>query len=188
MRRSAIGVSDCGVCWWSCMIVRSVARSCADAGCGDELGLSVAGAAFHWQPQPRYLHRHGASIASRRECGAVNATNLPPSHPPACAKTTCRPALLEAGLQRVELGSIASKIGQLYYNHYMRSGDVGALLESYVFYDAILSRQYFGSSADAAQPSAAARQLRFYARFIVVCLLLNRKEVRCTRVHGFDGA
>ncbi|KAG2489774.1 hypothetical protein HYH03_011725 [Edaphochlamys debaryana] len=90
---------------------------------------------------------------------------------------THRPALLETGLQRSDLGGIASKIGQLYYNFYLRSGDTGALLESYTFYDAIHTRAYFGqSAADAPDPLSAARQLRFYARFVVVCLLLERKE------------
>lgn len=87
-----------------------------------------------------------------------------------------RPALLDAGLQRSELGSIASKIGQLYYNFYLRSGDTGALSESYTFYDAVHTRQYFASTADAPDPAAATRQLRFYARFVVVCLLMQRKE------------
>ncbi|GFR44300.1 hypothetical protein Agub_g5512, partial [Astrephomene gubernaculifera] len=57
-----------------------------------------------------------------------------------------RPALLETGLQRSDLGCIASKIGQLYYNYYLRSGDTSALLESYTFYDAIHTRQYFASA------------------------------------------
>ncbi|PNH00243.1 Protein SCAI, partial [Tetrabaena socialis] len=77
---------------------------------------------------------------------------------------------------RSDLGGIASKIGQLYFNFWLRSGDTGALLESYTFYDAIHTRQYFGSAAEVADPAAATRQLRFYARFAVVCLLLNRKE------------
>lgn len=96
--------------------------------------------------------------------------------PPLCI-LPCRPALLDAGLQRSELGSIASKIGQLYYNFYLRSGDTGALSESYTFYDAVHTRQYFASTADAPDPAAATRQLRFYARFVVVCLLMQRKEV-----------
>ncbi|KXZ45969.1 hypothetical protein GPECTOR_49g553 [Gonium pectorale] len=87
-----------------------------------------------------------------------------------------RAALLESGLQRSDLGGIASKIGQLYYNYYLRSGDAGALLESYTFYDAIQTRQYFASNAGAPDPAAAARQLRFYARFIIVCLFLNRNQ------------
>ncbi|EFJ39980.1 hypothetical protein VOLCADRAFT_108388 [Volvox carteri f. nagariensis] len=88
-----------------------------------------------------------------------------------------RAALLETGLQRSDLGAIANKIGQLYYNYYLRSGDTGALLESYTFYDAVHTRQYFTTAAGAApDPAAAARQMRFYARFVVVCLFLNRRE------------
>jgi len=41
---------------------------------------------------------------------------------------------------------------------------------------AIRLRQYFEGEASSA--SAAVKRLRFNARFIVVCLLLNKKEVR----------
>ncbi|GLI67679.1 hypothetical protein VaNZ11_011941 [Volvox africanus] len=88
-----------------------------------------------------------------------------------------RSALLETGLQRAELGSIANKIGQLYYNYYLRSGDTNALLESYTFYDAVHTRQYFASTTGfTPDPAAAAQQMRFYARFVVVCLFLHRRE------------
>ncbi|XP_024388949.1 uncharacterized protein [Physcomitrium patens] len=85
-----------------------------------------------------------------------------------------RVKLLEMGLKRWEIGEIASRIGQLYYNYYLRTSDSKFLIESYIFYQAIQSREYFKElDKDAA---LANKQLRYTARFIVICLLLNRRE------------
>lgn len=46
-------------------------------------------------------------------------------------------ALMELGLARTELGDIASKIAQLYYNFYLRTSSTRFLRESAVFYEAI---------------------------------------------------
>ncbi|KAF2292973.1 hypothetical protein GH714_034439 [Hevea brasiliensis] len=54
-----------------------------------------------------------------------------------------RSKLVEAGLNRWEIGEIASRIGQLYFNKYMRTSDLRFLIEAYVFYEAILHRKYF---------------------------------------------
>ena len=75
------------------------------------------------------------------------------------------------------------------------------LFESYIFYEAIHARGYFSDSTSLPTTAAApgppsptrlpprvgarslaglnqsVKQLRFYARFIIVCLLLNKKEV-----------
>lgn len=51
-----------------------------------------------------------------------------------------RSVLTLAGLKRGEIGEIASKIGQLYYNFYLRNAETRYLLESYTFYQAIHSR------------------------------------------------
>lgn len=80
-------------------------------------------------------------------------------------------------MERWEIGDIASKIGQLYYNYYLRAAELRFLHESYVFYEAIRSRAYFAQSAT--DPNLAIKQLRYFARFIIICLLLNRREVRC---------
>ncbi|CAH2055196.1 unnamed protein product [Thlaspi arvense] len=87
-----------------------------------------------------------------------------------------RQKLLEAGLKRWEIGEIASRIAQLYYGHYMRTSDAGYLSESYVFYEAILTREYFkdGLFQDL---NIANKQLRFLARFLMVCLVLGRREM-----------
>ncbi|XP_020528588.1 protein SCAI isoform X1 [Amborella trichopoda] len=86
-----------------------------------------------------------------------------------------RQKLVEAGLRRAEIGEIASRIGQLYYTQYLRTSEIRFLVEACVFYEAILERYYFkGSSQDL---GLAYKELRFLARFMVVCLLLNREEM-----------
>ncbi|KAJ3099341.1 hypothetical protein HDU97_003266 [Phlyctochytrium planicorne] len=81
------------------------------------------------------------------------------------------------GLKRWEIGEIASKIGQLYYHYYLRTSETNYLYESYVFYEAIRERQYFRDVMEAKSPALMIKKLRYYARFIVVCLLLNRNDV-----------
>jgi hypothetical protein len=87
-----------------------------------------------------------------------------------------RQKLVEAGLKRWEIGEIASRIAQLYFGQYMRTSDASYLSESYVFYEAILTREYFkeGLFQDV---NLANKQLRFLARFLMVCLALNRREM-----------
>ena len=79
-------------------------------------------------------------------------------------------------LKRWEIGEIASKIGQLYYHYYLRTSETNYLLESFVFYDAIRDRSYFRDVLEAKSAALMVKKLRFYARFIVVCLLLNRDD------------
>ncbi|XP_020679595.1 protein SCAI homolog isoform X1 [Dendrobium catenatum] len=93
-----------------------------------------------------------------------------------------RQKLVEAGLKRWEIGEIASRIAQLYYFQYQRTSDSGNLLEAYVFYEAILTREYFRDSAAASggsapDPALANKQLRFFARFLIVCLVLGRRDM-----------
>lgn len=85
-----------------------------------------------------------------------------------------RAKLVEMGLKRWEIGEIASRIGQLYYNYYLRTSDSKFLTESFIFYEAILSREYFKEHDK--DVALANKQLRYTARFIVICLLLNRRE------------
>lgn len=40
-----------------------------------------------------------------------------------CARTSHRSALVDAGLTRHDIGDIASKIGQLYYNFYLKTSN-----------------------------------------------------------------
>ena len=85
-----------------------------------------------------------------------------------------REVLTSRGMERWEVGDIASKIGQLYYNYYLRTSEARFLHEAYVFYEAIRSRAYFAQAATDA--GLAIKQLRYFARFIIICLLLNRRE------------
>ncbi|XP_071718382.1 uncharacterized protein [Rutidosis leptorrhynchoides] len=87
-----------------------------------------------------------------------------------------RHKLVEAGLKRWEIGDIASRIGQLYFGQYMRTSEASYLSESYIFYEAVLTREYFkdGLLQDL---NLANKQLRFFARFLTVCLVLNRREM-----------
>ncbi|KAF9907752.1 hypothetical protein EC991_010622 [Linnemannia zychae] len=84
------------------------------------------------------------------------------------------------GLKRWEVGEIASKIGQLYYHYYLRTSETNYLQESYVFYDAIRERRYFHEISDLKNSSLMIKKLRYYARFTVVCLLLNNREIIST--------
>ncbi|XP_077235090.1 signal transducer, putative (DUF3550/UPF0682) isoform X2 [Tasmannia lanceolata] len=87
-----------------------------------------------------------------------------------------RQKLVEAGLKRWEIGEIASRIAQLYYGQYLRTSEANYLSESYIFYEAILTREYFKDGASQSL-NLATKQLRFLARFLIVCLVLNRREM-----------
>ncbi|CAN8328515.1 unnamed protein product [Cochlearia groenlandica] len=87
-----------------------------------------------------------------------------------------RPKLVASGLNRWEIGEIASRIGQLYFSQYMRTSEARFLLEAYVFYEAILRRRYFEES-QGKDLRARFKELRFYARFLVVSLIVDRKEM-----------
>ncbi|KAI3646764.1 hypothetical protein MP228_009692 [Amoeboaphelidium protococcarum] len=104
-------------------------------------------------------------------------------------------------LRRWEIGDIASKIGQLYYHYYLRTSEYYYLKEAYVFYEAIRDRQYFRYSNSAqsiasvtlsedsrdnqdqlqqqqgSTLSIIVKKMRYYARYIVVCLLLNTTDL-----------
>ncbi|XP_020589328.1 protein SCAI isoform X2 [Phalaenopsis equestris] len=94
--------------------------------------------------------------------------------------------LVAAGLKRWEIGEIASRIGQLYYGQYLRTSEARFLLESYIFYEAILSRRYFEPPlATGADLGLRYKELRFHARFLLVALLLNRKDVALNLAERF---
>ncbi|PIA13680.1 hypothetical protein COEREDRAFT_83283 [Coemansia reversa NRRL 1564] len=77
------------------------------------------------------------------------------------------------GLKRWEVGEIASKIGQLYYRYYLRTSETNYLQEAFVFYDAIHERNYFRGEQEMKNSALMIKKLRYYARFIVVCLQMN---------------
>ncbi|KAJ6807169.1 protein SCAI [Iris pallida] len=94
-----------------------------------------------------------------------------------------RQKLVDAGLRRWEVGEIASRIAQLYYGQYQRTSDSGYLSEAFVFYEAILSRNYFkgdgGSTTGGGvqEQGLVNKQLRFLARFLIVSLVAGRREM-----------
>lgn len=79
-------------------------------------------------------------------------------------------------LKRWQIGEIASKIGQLYYHYYLRTSESNYLYESYSFYQAIQTRNYYSKANKEEKPDLMVKKLRFYARFIVVCLLLKKNK------------
>lgn len=100
-------------------------------------------------------------------------------------------------LKRWEIGEIASRIGQLYYIYYLKSSEISYLNEAYTFYSAIRTRGYFKtegvsemmmmtslapisvrgasmtSSVTSPHAVAVTRDLRYQARYLMVCLLLG---------------
>ncbi|KAH8507730.1 hypothetical protein H0E87_010041 [Populus deltoides] len=91
-----------------------------------------------------------------------------------------RSKLVDSGLNRWEIGEIASRIGQLYYNQYTRSNEARFLVEAYVFYEAILERKYFdagGSGKAKVDVGVRFKELRFYARFLLVALILSKMDM-----------
>ena len=81
------------------------------------------------------------------------------------------------GLKRWQIGEIASKIGQLYYHYYLRTSETNYLNEAFAFYAAIRSRGYYSKATKEERPDLMVKKLRYYARFIVVCLLLKRMKL-----------
>ncbi|KAK9670690.1 hypothetical protein RND81_13G218500 [Saponaria officinalis] len=97
-----------------------------------------------------------------------------------------RAELVGSGLQRWEIGEIASRIGQLYFGQYMRTSEARFLVESYVFYEAVLQRRYFDSEVGGkVNVSVRYKELRFYARFLLVSLILTRTHMVALLVDRF---
>ncbi|KAH3767459.1 protein SCAI [Pelomyxa schiedti] len=87
-------------------------------------------------------------------------------------------AILETrGFQRWEVGELAARIAQLYYFYYLRTSDVANLKEAFTFYNAIRAREYFkvnpGTGPIKGSHAIYIRNLRYHARFLVVCLFLE---------------
>ncbi|CAH0716621.1 unnamed protein product, partial [Brenthis ino] len=78
------------------------------------------------------------------------------------------------GLKRWQIGEIASKIGQLYYHFYLRTSDTTYLVEAFSFYSAIRGRRYYTLASKEAKCELMVKKLRYYARFIVVAILLQQ--------------
>ncbi|TWW66811.1 Protein SCAI [Takifugu flavidus] len=81
------------------------------------------------------------------------------------------------GLKRWQIGEVASKIGQLYYHYYLRTSETSYLNEAFSFYSAIRHRSYYFQVNKENRPELVVKKLRYYARYIVVCLLLNKMDL-----------
>ncbi|XP_051980768.1 protein SCAI isoform X2 [Xyrauchen texanus] len=81
------------------------------------------------------------------------------------------------GLKRWQIGEVASKIGQLYYHYYLRTSETSYLNEAFSFYSAIRQRSYYHQVNKEDRPELVVKKLRYYARYIVVCLLLNKMDL-----------
>ncbi|KAK7578269.1 hypothetical protein V9T40_010474 [Parthenolecanium corni] len=90
------------------------------------------------------------------------------------------------GLKRWQIGEIASKIGQLYYHYYIRTSDINNLWEAYSFYSAIRSRQYYSGVSLEDKSELMIKKLRYYARFIAVCLLMKKLKTVEDLLHELD--
>ncbi|XP_067947782.1 protein SCAI-like isoform X2 [Watersipora subatra] len=77
-------------------------------------------------------------------------------------------------LKRWQIGEIASKIGQIHYHYYLRTSEPNYLYEAFSFYAAIRTRAYYAKAKKHDTPEVMLKKLRYYTRFIVVCLLLRR--------------
>eukprot|EP01105_Mastigella_eilhardi_P023582 TRINITY_DN598_c0_g1_i1.p1 TRINITY_DN598_c0_g1~~TRINITY_DN598_c0_g1_i1.p1 ORF type:complete len:805 (+),score=200.08 TRINITY_DN598_c0_g1_i1:88-2502(+) len=92
-----------------------------------------------------------------------------------------RAALEAKGLKRWHIGELASRIAQIYYHYYLRTSYITCLQEAFNFYHAIKLRSYFGVepfSGALASPRTTevlSRNLRYQARFLLVCMLLGCK-------------
>ncbi|XP_014664442.1 PREDICTED: protein SCAI-like [Priapulus caudatus] len=88
---------------------------------------------------------------------------------------------LKYGLKRWQIGEMASKIGQLYYHYYLRTSETNYLNEAFSFYSAIKARAYYSKATRedsiSGRPDLMVKKLRYYARFIVVCLLLKKMKM-----------
>ena len=79
----------------------------------------------------------------------------------------------QCDLQRMDVGDVASRIGQLYFHFYLRTSRMQYLKQSMTFFDALRSRQYYLSQNDMDAAVLGGKQFRFLARYIVVAILLQ---------------
>lgn len=59
----------------------------------------------------------------------------------------------------------------------LRTSETNYLNEAYSFYAAIRGRAYYSRACKEDRPDLMVKKLRYYARFIVVCLLLKKMKL-----------
>ncbi len=59
----------------------------------------------------------------------------------------------------------------------LRTSETNYLNEAYAFYSAIRTRGYYSKASKEERAELMVKKLRYYARFIVVCLLLKKMKI-----------
>lgn len=70
---------------------------------------------------------------------------------------------------------LIAKISFIYFS--LRTSETNYLNEAYSFYAAIRGRAYYSRACKEDRPDLMVKKLRYYARFIVVCLLLKKMKL-----------
>lgn len=72
---------------------------------------------------------------------------------------------------------ISNSVSFLFSVHSLRTSETNYLNEAYSFYAAIRGRAYYSRANKEDRPDLMVKKLRYYARFIVVCLLLKKMKL-----------
>lgn len=64
-----------------------------------------------------------------------------------------------------------------FVNHSLRTSETNYLNEAYSFYSAIRARGYYNKASKEERADLMVKKLRYFARFIVVCLLLKKMKL-----------
>ncbi|KAL3871080.1 hypothetical protein ACJMK2_039100 [Sinanodonta woodiana] len=72
---------------------------------------------------------------------------------------------------------VYTKLWKFQQQHSLRTSETNYLNESFSFYSAIRMRAYYSKASKEDRPDLMVKKLRYYARFIVVCLLLKKMKL-----------
>ncbi|KAJ1678664.1 hypothetical protein EV182_003589, partial [Spiromyces aspiralis] len=72
---------------------------------------------------------------------------------------------------------IYTKLWRFQQQNRLRTSETNYLQEAYTFYCAIRERNYLKDDPDSKNPALYIKKMRYYARFIVVCLLINKEPM-----------
>ncbi|KAA8584666.1 hypothetical protein FQN60_008451, partial [Etheostoma spectabile] len=72
---------------------------------------------------------------------------------------------------------VYTKLWKFQQQHSLRTSETSYLNEAFSFYSAIRQRSYYYQVNKEDRPELVVKKLRYYARYIVVCLLLNKMDL-----------
>ncbi|XP_059494165.1 protein SCAI isoform X4 [Stegostoma tigrinum] len=72
---------------------------------------------------------------------------------------------------------VYTKLWKFQQQHSLRTSETSYLNEAFSFYSAIRQRAYYSQVTKEDRPELVVKKLRYYARYIVVCLLLNKMDL-----------